>query len=401
MPRRIAKQELVHTADIPWQSLKSRELEECLYWLLHSMGARDLEWREGSGTGQSPDSGRDLTAVFFATSPDSDMHAQRWWVEAKGRKKTVEPNAVKATVNSVTAHGEVDVLVVATNSAFSNPTRDWLRMWQAQHPRPLVKLWDKNSLEKLVSEHPDVCFRLFSKALTTQGKLEVSTHRFRNHCLYVDGMLLTLYWNERHKLHWTDWSLMAMLASEFASGNPENHNWTALIQPGDLARLYRFGLSSLLYFCIRAEDIGSASQPYTDAACHLMLSVLRLMSVAEVKKHNAMALKDSKVRRFVIATLLRVVAGDLAKHCAEDCKRITRSDSHRLGETNYWNRFAGQRSTEKKDPYAGAILIFEKKDESCKVGFPLDSKNTCPLNIQDEVDEDFLRVAKTVLKART
>jgi hypothetical protein len=35
--------ELVIPSNIPWDNLKAKDLEECLYWLLDEMGAEDLE----------------------------------------------------------------------------------------------------------------------------------------------------------------------------------------------------------------------------------------------------------------------------------------------------------------------------------------------------------------------
>lgn len=32
---------------IPFEHLKGHDLEECVYWLMDSLGAKDLEWRVG------------------------------------------------------------------------------------------------------------------------------------------------------------------------------------------------------------------------------------------------------------------------------------------------------------------------------------------------------------------
>ena len=42
--------ELILPSEIPWNEIKGSDLEELLYWLFDSMGAKDLEWRIG-GTG--------------------------------------------------------------------------------------------------------------------------------------------------------------------------------------------------------------------------------------------------------------------------------------------------------------------------------------------------------------
>jgi hypothetical protein len=165
-------------ADIPLAGPKARDLEQCVYWLLDAMGARDLEWRTGGAGGGAADGGRDLEATFYVPSPDGDMEPQRWWIECKGRKGTVEPDEVKAAANNALALGNLAYLVVVTSTTFSNPTRDWVKLWQSAHPRPRLKLWDHGTLERLLSRHPTVVLRLFSEALSPDGLLKAAEQRF-------------------------------------------------------------------------------------------------------------------------------------------------------------------------------------------------------------------------------
>ena len=47
-------QELILPSEIPWSEIKGTDLEELLYWLFDSMGAKELEWRiggKGAGAG--------------------------------------------------------------------------------------------------------------------------------------------------------------------------------------------------------------------------------------------------------------------------------------------------------------------------------------------------------------
>src|SRR5712675_1141833 len=92
--------EWVLPASIPFANLKRRDLEECVYWLLDAMGAKDLEWRTGGTGGGAADGGRDLEARFYFPAADGELEAQKWWIECKGRSSTVEPDAVKAAVNN-------------------------------------------------------------------------------------------------------------------------------------------------------------------------------------------------------------------------------------------------------------------------------------------------------------
>jgi hypothetical protein len=162
----VKKSDFVIPTAIPFESLRSRELEECVYWLLDAMGAVEVEWRLGNEDAPTADQGRDIEASFSISTPDADVVRQRWWIECKGRKRTLEASVVKSSVNNVTANPEIDVLVVVTNTTFSNPTRNWVKEWQRSHRRPTIKLWDKTELERLLCRYPEAVLRVFSKALT-------------------------------------------------------------------------------------------------------------------------------------------------------------------------------------------------------------------------------------------
>jgi hypothetical protein len=55
---------------IPFANLKRQDLEECVFWLMDAMGAKDLEWRLGGTGGGASDGGRDLEAQFYAPGAD-------------------------------------------------------------------------------------------------------------------------------------------------------------------------------------------------------------------------------------------------------------------------------------------------------------------------------------------
>jgi restriction endonuclease len=164
---------------VPWDSVTGIQLEELLYGLLDAMGASSLAWRAGSSKGvTATDGGRDLEAVFDRPSPDGELDRQRWWIESKGRTNTVERGAVQQAVLDASARSDIDILVIATNSRFSNPTRDWVTERASSYTRPVVKLWDRDNLDRLVRMYPTVVARVLPDALSDEERLRLLVARF-------------------------------------------------------------------------------------------------------------------------------------------------------------------------------------------------------------------------------
>lgn len=57
--------EWIIPSSIPFDDLKGKDLEECVYWLLDAMGAQDIEWRIGGSGGGAADGGRDGWVLTF------------------------------------------------------------------------------------------------------------------------------------------------------------------------------------------------------------------------------------------------------------------------------------------------------------------------------------------------
>jgi len=217
--------ELIIPTEIPWNIIKGKELEELLYWLFDEMGAKDIEWRIGGQGNGTSDGGRDLELSFYVSSANGELIKQKWWIEAKGRISTVEPIEVQKAIYNIINKNDVDVLVIATNSHFSNPTRDWVKEWQLNNPKPKINLWEQTELENLCSKNPLSVIRLFSKALSLQGQLEVIRTKFWNYSILSDKPTLIKIWQNRNKLKISHQSLLALVASEINNGNINQRSW--------------------------------------------------------------------------------------------------------------------------------------------------------------------------------
>jgi hypothetical protein len=398
------KHELVIPSEIPWAKIKGKDLEECLYWLLNAMGGKDIEWRIGGSGDGAADQGRDLEVTFYLGEPDGELTRQKWWIEAKGRSSTTVPPAqVKSAVLNAVGRAEVDVLVVASSSTFSNPTRDWVRDWQRDHARPKIRLWDRHSLEKLVCENPDVAVRLFSTALSPQGRLEVVRSRFWNYAHYAGEPTLADLWRHRAKIKIEPQDLLAVQASEFANGSIEERPWGMLAQEDELPELLGLGLLNTIYFCIRADNAGTNQRPYVKTMAYVLLLVLDRLGSQVALETIQTVWEDAEEQQLVITSVVRQLQAELRDICVEDCRRIT-ADSIELKEKeleNYWKRLELPVNEAADRP--ARFLVIEHRYSPCKIGFNVDSEHSCPIVDLDDERKDLqerIAVLEHVLRER-
>ena len=400
-------------ANIPFAELKSRDLEECVYWLLDSMGARDLEWRTGGSGGGAPDGGRDLEAVFYTPSPDGEMEAQRWWIECKGRKGTVESTEVKAAVINCASQANLSSVVIASNTTFSNPTRDWVKEWQRSHPQPKIRLWDHEMLERLLSKHPAVVLRLFSDALSPEGLLSATQERFWTKAEYAPVRALESFWAVRNSVKIDASSRFALIANEFSHGSISDRPWGAVAEPEDLLDLCACVFSNLAYLVLKIRKVGVDQEPIRAAIAYVILVSVRSLG-AEIVAAAIIQLGITRNgRRFptdvsevLLLPILARLQDELGDVCSKDCRRLSGTDRNIFEESgrtvdNYWRAF--DPSGRSQDTGDKVFIRLEKLDEECVVGFELNADVTCPLFGKSPDTEnvvEFLSIVARVAKVR-
>jgi hypothetical protein len=325
----MSSEKFVIPSQIPWDSLKGKELEECLYWLIDAMGGKDLEWRIGGKGAGTADQGRDLECSFYLSNPEGDLRKEKWWVEAKGRTGTVEPSEVKDAVTNLEAESGIDVFVVATNTQFSNPTHEWVKKWQKKHTSPRVRLWERPTLERLSSSYPSVAVRLFSKALTAQGKLEVARTRLWNYSSLIDEPTLSELWKNRQTLDWLSESLLAVIISEAGNGNLSTRPWATITNSKGLDRTLATALHNFLFLALRAEATGTKQFPVIDGVAYLILAGIDVLGAERVSKlcEEVLEGKDETVNRpavreIILAPVLQTLAKQVGDVCVSDCSRV-------------------------------------------------------------------------------
>lgn len=383
------EKEWILPASIPFAELKGKDLEECLYWLFDVMGAKDLEWRTGGRGGGASDGGRDLEAHFYTPTADQEMEPQVWWVECKGRSGTVEADEVKTAIINAQAKGGLDYVVIATNTQFSNPTRDWVKEWQKNSPRPKVKLWDSAHLERLLSRHPEVVLRLFSEALSLDGQFQALESRFWNKLEFVSSPTLKKLWTARAEAEFTAMGLFALITNEFANGSIAHRPWGAVLNTESLTEVLHIGLVNVPYLMMRASKAGVEQTPLIRAFAYLILCAIDQFPAEDVAELVINLITRGKPNNFpenVQSYLLMPIADQLLSEiqdiCSADCTRILAFNRQTLTEDKdeieeYWLRLDPTSIEESEEPKKH--LRIEAYNEPCQVGFPVDKEHDCPL----------------------
>lgn len=334
---------------------------------------------------------------------------QRWWIEAKGRSRTVEPAVVKEAVLTAAGRADVDVVVIATNTQFSNPTRDWVTDWQKGNPRPRIQLWDRTSLERMVSKHPAVAARLFPRALTPQGHLEFVEGRFWNLLVLADQDALQRLWPVRAGLKITAPAMFALVAAERSNGDLSCRPWLADLGRDDALEVLGIGIQNALYLLKASSDRGSSFDPVAHAIEHATAAALLQVPGAELASFIEDVLRARGIpgdlgffQEHMLGPLLNGLAADMFEACVRDCARVSKmNDTERAPAPSLWAHFVASPTAAQKRRDKFLLLIGHVKP--CKMGFSLAQEDTCPLHDFDGKQTDLktcLSTLERVLRQR-
>ncbi len=334
------------------------------------------------------------------------MTKQKWWVEAKGRKGTVESLEVKETVINAAGKSNIDVVVIATNTNFSNPTRDWVKRWQTNNPRPVIKLWERTELEKLCSENPLAIIRLHSKALSNQGRLQVVETKLWDYASFTDEPTLKKLWKVKSELDLTPNALFALISSEVANGDVNKRSWGAYIDEKTLVGALTNGLINVMCLVYRVNEMGVRQYPIIKSLAYLILIATKRVGVDFVSNALTMVWDDvdskespEQIRKIILQPVIRVLSRKLVDVCSRNCRRMT-TDSSELTEKEveeYWNRLT-LKDIKEGEEEVEHILTIETCNEPCVVGFPVNKEVGCPLHNIEKPEENLSSILEIVSK---
>ena len=380
-------------SDVPIESLVGEELEECVYWLLNSLGWMKIEWRKGGDDVKSPDGGRDIEATLFMPSNSGEPTEKRWWFEIKDRSKTIEPQAVKKAVNNALAYEDLDYLTIVTNSFFSNPTRDWLAKWQSKFPVPKVFLWDRFTLELMLTHCPQVVARMFGNILTPQGRLEVAKRQFWLHSKFVNSYDLEFFWNNNKTLEWDVESRIAIITSEYINNQFGKRNWAwAISNIDELIDIFKYCSMHAHYFVAVSSDIGLDIDLFIKSFAYI-LCVLLLKLDSEISEESLEKIfleppKGGDVILYYLGmhNILNHLNDELIDICSYGCGKIIMMNKISFDKfTDFWEKIgAFQREEGERKDKNGDKFVVQLNNMPCEVGFDLKKDDDCPLDIYGE-----------------
>ncbi|GAT69007.1 hypothetical protein PS9374_04672 [Planomonospora sphaerica] len=357
-----------------------------MFSLLSSMGAVDLAWRKGGVGGGAADGGRDLEAKFPRSTPDGDFELESWWIESKGREGSVEADAVKSAIINASGYQDVDVIVIVTNTQFTNPTRDWVSEWSRTHPRPRIRLWDRPRLQILIEKHPLAAARIMPSILDDDERIETLANQF-----WEAGRIpliedASYFWNKTHAIASMD-AITCMVAAEVIYGDLGDRPWGTLI---DRTRAHEAAVYALAVFPMTFMRIGNLpDKKLEEISAYLLQCAIRAgdpASILEVLKDPLSFIEGKEVelfkqasesyQKYIATPLWNAAAGHLRDACMQDCGRLMGEVSY-LGQDPaseiFWRRF-----NKNLPSPSDRILTIVNRNEPCAIGLPISDDRECP-----------------------
>jgi hypothetical protein len=383
---------LVVPTNIPWGDLTGEALEELVFWLADALGAKDLQWRVGATTHHASDGGRDLEATFHTPTPDDDVVAEHWWIQCKGRRKAVDRRLVQDAVADAEGVGGVDVVLVVTNSRFTNPTWDWVKSRGKTHRQPVVRLWDRERLERLLIRHPDVVARAAPEALSLTGRLASLTSQFWNQMYFPGPTDLSALWASRDSLDWDERALVAVTAAEIVNGDVSARPWAAWMNEQELLTSTLTVLINSLFLATRCNRFGIDTHKIIRLAAYLCLaSVVRLNTdLVKTMLTNPWHFTEgdpfepkvlAAMQKHLLNPVIGQIEGELGDVCSRNCLRVS-TDVGTLTEAqatnSYWDRFILSDTPPPADSEKSMRLIIQSWEAPCEIGV-IEGEEACPL----------------------
>ena len=129
-----------------------------------------------------------------------------------------------------------------------------------------------------------VVLRLFSEALSLNGRIKAIKSKFLNKIEYSSVKSLEEIWASKEKLELSYSDVFALIANEFAHGNIARRPWMAILNNQSRAQVLDSVFVNLGYLYLRVDKVGQEQTPIVRALAYLVLSNLEYMTPKNLKQ---------------------------------------------------------------------------------------------------------------------
>ena len=371
--------------DIDWTLIDPEKFEKLIYFLLDSIGMKNIIWRKGGPGVSATDGGRDLECEDNIIERDGSVRTEKWWIEVKYRTNTLEKRKVQETLMNAFVSPDVDVICIATNNVITNPTQDWIDKFKEQKKAKKIVIWQGHNLENIIKNNPSFIYRFFPSSLTLKGRFNVINTRFLSYLQLPSGTDLIDLWENKQNLKFSPKTVLPIILAEATFGDLVERQWGLWFEKDLLFETFIIGLLNITYLLHKCEALGKDSLFIMGGMEYLLLTNLLNFKAAEITESIDINIlhylfknnhEESKNSYGLIQITLEPIIFNICFKFLEVCDQNYLCKKLSLGsdiKNDYIKKFIPNEINENRP-----FLIIQDLKENCKFDLEI-PKNNCPL----------------------
>ncbi len=399
----------LYIEDIDWSLIDPEKFEKLIYFLLDSIGMKNIIWRKGGSGVSATDGGRDLECEKHIIEEDDSIKIEKWWVEVKYRTNTLEKIKVQETLINAVGYPEVDVICIATNNVISNPTLDWINVFKLNKGKKMV-IWQGHKIEKIIKDNPSLIYRFFPSSLTLKGRFSVIDTRFYSYLQLPSSSDLIDIWENKEYLEFISKTILPIIFAEAKFGDIFERQWGFWFQKDLLFETLQFGLTNILQLLWKCELLGKDSYFMMNGMEYLLLSNM-INFPAEIITDNIVenVLKsliindevDIEKSYEMLNIILEPIISNLCFRISETCcnnSLCRKSMVNIFAQNKFINQYIPKTCLE--NSITKKVMIIAAPGDQCRFETTV-SVGICPLieinrNVRISNKDSLLKVLKTI-----
>jgi hypothetical protein len=405
-------------ADFLQEPLDLKELdpvdfERLIFYLLDEMGFTNISWRKGGEGNTATDGGRDLEANYWRID-SSGSREENYWFEVKHRSQQLKKDVVQATV--INSCGQVDHLVIVTNTTVSNPCIDWITTLKENPIYPKVTIWQGHDIERILRNNPRTLAQFYSATLNISGKCKVIKSRFKNLLVLPSSDELQKLWEVREQLIELrdevedEILLLAIVFAELSLGDITKRPWGIWLDKEARFKTTVVGIDQILSLIRKGVIYNKTQEPLLRGLSYLIqcilledgtdIAVAALLEAERFFTDSILLRENLKKKRLVL--ILKTMLDELAVYCSKDCMKV--SYPRDLGneiifKPSYFERFKFQEISKTEEKNDGKFSwVLESKVYPCEIGLLEKEENCLLLTDSLELKECSEQELKVILE---